>query len=197
MFLIFIKVGRAAPIFVCIFASVMSWSTPPLSDRVLGARWVNFGAVAVILIGAFRIGFSLPDNDHVGAWLNRRGDDFPGYPVAAAEFVQRNIQPTTGRLINEFDWGGFLAWKLPEFQVLLDGRTQLYAPEFWQRAYLDDPRQTTQFLKTIEADAAVLPAGKSRFRDSLRELGWKRAFADTRAEVLVPPANLAQRDQDP
>src|SRR5438067_10367028 len=113
---------------------------PRLSDRALGAKWVNIGAAAVLLVGTIRITLALPDNHRAESWLNRRGPDLPGYPTAAAEFVDANVHRSTGRLINEFDWGGYLAWKLPAYQVPLDGRTQLYPPAFWHAAYLDEPR---------------------------------------------------------
>ncbi len=195
MSILFIKCGRAAPLFAPIFAPMMSWSLPKLSDRALGRKSVNFGALAVILIGAIRIGFSLPDNSRPEAWMNRNGPDLPGYPTKAAEFVDARVHPSTGRLINEFDWGGYLAWKLPQYQVLLDGRTQLYSADFWHKTYLDDKHETTKLLASLQADAAILPAGTSRFRDSLHQLGWKRVFNDARAEVFVPPTSLAGMDR--
>lgn len=191
MLLVWIKCGRAAPIFVPIFAFTMSGALPRLADRVLGAKWLNVAVPSILLIGTIRILIALPDNAHIESWLNRRGEDLPGYPTAAADFVDASVHRQTGKLINEFDWGGYLAWKLPEYQVLLDGRTQLYSAEFWQAAYLSDARQTRQLLSTIQADAAILPTGRSRFRDSLSQLGWKPVFKDARAEVLVPPASVA------
>jgi hypothetical protein len=191
MLLVWIKCGRAAPIFVPIFAFAMSGSIPRLSDHVLGTKWVNIGVASLLLIGTIRLLFALPANDRVEAWLNRRGDDLPGYPTGAAEFVDANVHRATSKLINEFDWGGYLAWKLPAYQVLLDGRTQLYSPEFWQATYLSDAQQTRQFLRTIEADAAILPVGRSRFRESLQQLGWKSVYRDNRSEVLLPPETVA------
>jgi hypothetical protein len=195
MLALWIKCGRAAPILAPMLAPVTVRAMPALSDRALGAKWVNLGAAAVLLIGSIRIGLAVPGAEPVDAWLNRRGPGLPGYPAAAAEFVDANVHRATGRLINEFDWGGYLAWKLPQYQVLLDGRTQLFTPDFWQAAYLDDPGKTMRLLATTDADAAVLPIGKSRFRESLRQLGWKRAFHDARAEVLVPPSSLARTEE--
>jgi hypothetical protein len=195
MFLLWIKCGRAAPVFVPIFAPVMTRALPRLSDRALGAKWVGISGACVLIIGVVRILFALPANDQVDAWLNRHGPDLPGYPTAAAEFVGAQVHRSTGRLINEFDWGGYLAWKLPDYQVFVDGRTQLYTPQFWHEAYLDEPRETTHLLASINADAAILPAAKSRFRESLKQLGWKRAFHDARAEVFVPPSSLARTEE--
>jgi hypothetical protein len=191
MLVLWIKCGRAAPILSPILAPVIVKALPRLSDRPLGAKWVNLAAMCVLLVGMLRIAFALPDNGQVDTWLNRRGPDLPGYPVAATDFVQAKIRPASGRLINEFGWGGYLAWKLPSYQVLLDGRTQLYTADFWNKAYLDTPRETKKLLASTDADAAILPAGTSRFRESLKELGWKRVFHDSRAEVYVPPSAVA------
>ncbi len=50
------------------------------------------------------------------------------YPVDAANFVRR-IEPP-GPIYNDFDWGGFLTWYLPQYPVSIDGRTDLYGDKF-------------------------------------------------------------------
>ncbi len=49
------------------------------------------------------------------------------FPVNAANFVIRNRVP--GPLYNTFDWGGFLTFYLPQYPVVVDGRTDLYGDE--------------------------------------------------------------------
>ena len=147
------------------------------------------------MAGAVKIGCAIPDNNQVDAWLNRRGADMPGYPGAASDFVATHVPRSSDRLINEFNWGGYLAWKMPAYQILLDGRTQLYTPEFWRETYLDDRAQTTRFLSHLTADAAILPTANSRFHASLTELGWKCVFRDERSEVLVPPASVVDTSE--
>ncbi len=49
------------------------------------------------------------------------------YPRDAAEFVARQHYP--GPLYNDFDWGGYLIWKLHDVPVVMDGRTNLHGPE--------------------------------------------------------------------
>ncbi|MFZ0705469.1 MAG: hypothetical protein WAM71_07695 [Candidatus Korobacteraceae bacterium] len=50
------------------------------------------------------------------------------YPVAAADYIRQHQLP--GPLFNSFPWGGFLTWYLPEYPAALDGRTDLYGPDF-------------------------------------------------------------------
>jgi hypothetical protein len=123
-------------------------------------------------------------------WLERNGPTMPGYPTVAAAFVEARVPPRTGRLINEYTWGGYLSWRLgPRFKVLLDGRTNLYTPEFWRKTYLSGPDERAEFLKSIDADAAILPTGGSRFEPALRQAGWREAFISRRATVFVPPGS--------
>ena len=48
-------------------------------------------------------------------------------PVNAANFVHQNRLP--GPLYNTFDWGGFLTWYMPDYPVVVDGRTDLYGDD--------------------------------------------------------------------
>ena len=55
------------------------------------------------------------------------------YPVKAAQFVRE--QHYSGPLFNDFDWGGYLIWALPEYPVSMDGRTNLYGEERLIRSF--------------------------------------------------------------
>ena len=70
----------------------------------------------------------------------------------------------------------------------LDGRTQLYPRSFWQATYLGTEEERENFLSAVRADAAVLPAARSKFHDSLAKVGWTTTYRDERAEVMLPPA---------
>lgn len=52
------------------------------------------------------------------------------FPVNAVNFIHQNRLP--GPLYNTFDWGGFLTWYMPDYPVVIDGRTDLYGDEFNQ-----------------------------------------------------------------
>jgi hypothetical protein len=49
------------------------------------------------------------------------------YPVEAVDFVERHQLP--GPLYNHFNWGGYLMWRLPQYPVSMDGRTNVHLPE--------------------------------------------------------------------
>jgi hypothetical protein len=184
------KLGRFAPLFALAACPALAATLPGLKDRLLARPAVVAMLAAVLAIGIFRVTLAFPRQSvPLSQWINRHGPDTPGYPCAAADFVDRSLpQIRTGHLINEFSWGGYLAWRLGDkYQVLLDGRTQVYPPQLWHSTYLGNDTDRRRFLSTVSADAAIIPAQKSLFRQTLLNLGWQSAFKDDRAEVLLPP----------
>jgi hypothetical protein len=189
-----LKLGRFAPIFAMAAVPALAATLPPLSDRLLRRPAISLLLAAVALLGGARIVTAFPPRgESVDRWLNRNGVGTPGYPCLAADFVDRSVARSTGRLVDEFSWGGYLEWRLGDrYEVLLDGRTQVFPAAVWQATYLGGDASLQRFLARIDADAALVPAGNSRFEPALRRLGWTRVYQDERAEVLVPPTPVAR-----
>jgi hypothetical protein len=185
-----LRMGRFSPVFAMAAAPMLAATLPRLKDAVLGRAITRLALMIVIGAGLYRVWQEVPGPSMtVDHWLERNGPMMPGYPARAARFVEEVVPRRTGRVINEYSWGGYLSWRLgPKFQVLLDGRTNLYPPDFWQRTYLSaKSNDVAAFLTSLDADVAVLPTGASRFQPLLEAAGWKVALADPRATVLVPP----------
>ncbi len=49
------------------------------------------------------------------------------FPVHASDYIRQNHLPQP--LFNEYQWGGFLTWYLPEYPVTIDARTDLYGDD--------------------------------------------------------------------
>src|SRR3989337_755630 len=47
------------------------------------------------------------------------------YPAKAVQWIEAN-QPS-GRMFNNYNWGGYLSWNLRAYPAFVDGRTDLYA----------------------------------------------------------------------
>ncbi len=75
--------------------------------------------VAILLTLSF---FFLPSNQTLETRLERV------YPVKACDYIQKNHLP--GPMFNEYGWGGYVMWKLPEYPVSIDERLNLYGDEF-------------------------------------------------------------------
>ncbi len=185
------RLGRFAPIFALAAAPQLAVTLPRWSDAPLGKPLVRLAMTAVLAVGACRVALQFPARSmSIDDWLNRNASS--GFPCAAADFVLHHVPRTTGHLISEFSWGGYLEWRLAgRYQVLLDGRTQLFTPEFWYATYLGGREPRRRFLAGVGADAAILPGGqtasRSMFRHSLVQLGWTSAYKDEHSEVMVPP----------
>lgn len=107
------------------------------------------------------------------------------YPVNAVKFLQRERPP--GPIFNDFDWGGYLSWELPEYPVSFDGRTNLYGSERMMQSYRT---WSTPDGWTGDADLAkcrVLLAQKNRLlANTLRERAdWRLAYEDEISCVFV------------
>lgn len=183
-----LRLGRFAPVFAIVVAPLLAGSMVGLSDRLLALPLVRGALACLALLGTIRLSLGFPSHESLDHFLNRYVPEQAGYPTDAASFVQANVPARRGRVINEFTWGGYLAWKLDgQFQTLLDGRTQLFPDHFWRALYLDAEPQRRSLLASIDADAAILPLRHSHFRETLRSLGWTVAYRDDVAEVLLPP----------
>lgn len=91
-------------------------STPPPRTRIVFG--VVFGAFLLLrLLNSVGL---LRETDYDAAHAKK-------YPVRAAAFLREARPP--GPIFNDFDWGGYLSWELPEYPVSFDGRTNLYGNE--------------------------------------------------------------------
>jgi hypothetical protein len=95
------------------------------------------------------------------------------FPVRAAAYVEE--QGFGGPLYNGFEWGGYLMWRLPDFLVAMDGRTNLHGDarmlrsyQTWhgQRGWDDDPDLEAARLVIGDSASALVALLRSdpRFR---------------------------------
>jgi len=192
MTLLAARYARFMPLFAMIAAPLLARALPAMSPVVLRSRAMWAMLAIIIAVTAYRVQDALPSRDLPDErWLNRHGPQRFGFPTDAADFVDLNVKPRTGHLINGFNWGGYLAWRLPQFKVMADARTQLYSSAFWREFFFSDSQTTKSALQeliaTKGADAAILPRDDTHFQPILIELGWTIAHQDDRAVVLIPP----------
>jgi len=106
------------------------------------------------------------------------------FPVDAVNWIKK--EKPEGNLLNEYNWGGYLAWHLREYQVFVDGRTDLFGDEIignwldlintvenWEKS-IDDWEINTIFLKR---DRPIVQA--------LVQNGWVYGYRDETVVVLL------------
>ncbi len=110
------------------------------------------------------------------------------YPVGAVDFLQKNH--LSGNILNEFDWGEYLIWKLnPSCKVAMDGRyetvyddglCQLHVDFFYGRP------GWRQFLDQYPPDL-ILVAPRSRVYALLKAApDWRQVYGDAGAALFLP-----------
>jgi hypothetical protein len=113
------------------------------------------------------------------------------YPLGAVQWVQENAPD--GRLFNSYNWGGYLAWALPQVPLFIDGRADLYGNELlaeWQAVVNADPEAARILAKwdigwlLLEPEWPIVAL--------LQEKGWKTAYHDDLSIILTRPPEEAK-----
>lgn len=190
-----LALGRYAPLAAMILAPLAARFGAWPRVAPVTARRARAVAAGLVLGLALSTGQTLISRSF-GEELNPHLESKSSYPVAAARFVRDSVPRMSGRLVNEMGWGGYLIYELwPEYQVMMDGRTQVYPEAFWRAAYVNATEASRlELIRQAEADVAVLPRG-SDWADLLAaQPGWRRAYEDGVATVWVngevPPRSL-------
>jgi hypothetical protein len=180
--------GRMSPVFAIIAGPAFAATLPGLSDRLLARGSVVALLAVVLAASAWSVASGFPSSSQsLSSWLDRHGPDLPCYPCGAADFVQEHVTPSTGRLICEFNWGGYLEWRLGHrFQELMDGRAQVFSNDFWNTTLFGSAEQCRRYFVATPADAAIVPKRTGKFEQTLSELGYVVVYEDDYAKVMVP-----------
>ncbi len=107
-----------------------------------------------------------------------------GNPVKAVEYI-RATHPE-GRMFNEYNWGGYLTWALPEYPVFVDGRTDLFGDEIlgeWIDV-VQGGENWQEILDRWEVGFVLLPPDRPVVR-LLDEAGWDEVYRDETAVIFV------------
>jgi hypothetical protein len=106
------------------------------------------------------------------------------YPSAAVEWIEQNH--ITGRIFNDYNWGGYLIWHLRDTPVFVDGRTDLFGDEI-----------ITDYLNLMSAESSwknitekyhiqnmLVKNGSALSQLAIMD-GWKILYEDETAILLT------------
>jgi tetratricopeptide (TPR) repeat protein len=111
------------------------------------------------------------------------------YPRAGLRYVQ--ALGVGSRLLNFYNWGGFIMLHAPELHVIIDGRANtLYDERIYNDyvAMISGSDGTRERLAIYAPDAALLPVGQTSLAAKLAgDYGWQIVYSDSVCAVLLPP----------
>jgi hypothetical protein len=149
-----------------------------LERPLRGALWpvVVCGGIALALAGRFGV------RQEATARF-----DANVFPVAATDWLVEH--PQSGNMFNEFNWGGYLLYRLwPDQKVYLDSQTDFYGEEF-MREYEQILTAQGDWQPALDRRAvtwAILPSD-APLASSLRDAGWLPLYFDSTAIIFRHP----------
>lgn len=99
-------------------------------------------------------------------------------PVGAVEFLL--AERPLGNIFNDYNWGGYLIWRVPEYPVFVDGRTDLYDDEFLRDYLLIDMAQDgwQEKLAAYDVSLAVISVDSPLAKAMLASGTWQEIYHD-------------------
>ena len=159
----------------------------PVLSRLLSKLWDSYDAeqdrpllnaalIAISLLVAF-LGF--PNHQYLVAQVDE------GNPVKAVEFVKTHH--LSGRMLNEFNYGGYLIWAAPEYPVFVDSRNDVFEwtgvlDEFAKWATLQSDPNT--LLDKYGVDFCLLDRASPMAHVLPLMQGWKTIYSDNRSVIF-------------
>jgi hypothetical protein len=98
----------------------------PIICRLLSNDWDNYEPARdrrtpnaiMLLVSLIAVIFAFPTSTELQQQVDKNN------PVKAVEFIRK--ADLSGEMLNDYAFGGYLIWSLPEHKVFVDGRTDIY-----------------------------------------------------------------------
>jgi hypothetical protein len=162
----------AAPVLCRLVADTWDRYDPERDHTVIN------GCLIAIAILAVALGF--PGSQNLAGQVNKAN------PVKALVFINRS--GLSGRMLNEYVYGGYLIWAQPQRKVFIDGRADMYEPAGVLADYAKfmgmngDPRS---ILDKYRIDLCLLTQDNPMSRVLLLLPGWKKVYSDKQSTVFA------------
>ncbi|NMB87677.1 MAG: hypothetical protein GYA17_04925, partial [Chloroflexi bacterium] len=155
---------------------VQDLNRPPLR----GYRWVHRSIYTLLVLAAMGKVLAVTQPVMIQGALDRF------YPLGAVQWLQNH--PQTGRMLSEYNWGGYLIWRLPEEPVFVDGRTDLFGDEIiGQWMTLVQAGDGWQELLSTWNIRTVLVSPGRQIGPALEANGWRLLYSDGQSRLYAAP----------
>ena len=106
-------------------------------------------------------------------------------PADAAAYLAQ-AEPA-GPIFNNYNWGGYIIWRLPQYPVFVDGRTDLFDDDFLHQylsIYLGEEGWQEK-LDAFGVNLALIEPDSGLARAMTQEPAWKTVYVDDVAVVYA------------
>jgi hypothetical protein len=157
----------------------------PSDERA--ARWGNLAATAVMAGTLWWLG---PEHLHRIVLAGTSPAEYfkeTSYPIEAVLWAQANHDQTGRRLYNDYGYGGFLLWWLPDTKIFIDGRMPAWRNG--ARAILRDYMALNgtdpdlSILTKYSVDWALVRRQTPLEAGLAQTASWQRVYADHKAAI--------------
>ncbi len=133
------------------FLGDTNWKKVLLTNKVIA------GLVVAVSIGHF-------GENLYNASLEERWAKKAGHPYEAVQKIKQ--EGLKGNMFNEYSWGGYLIWKLPEHKVFIDGRMPSWRDETGYSIF-------EEYLEMKKRTASSDEWDKYNIKWEITESGWE------------------------
>jgi hypothetical protein len=105
-----------------------------------------------------------------------------GSPTGAIQWINDN-RPGA-RVLNEYNWGGYLQWAMPAAKIFVDGRTDIFGDEVigaWIQV-VQGGDGWEDVIARYEVDLVMVMPDRALVH-KLEQAGWTKVFADEKAVI--------------
>jgi hypothetical protein len=160
----------------------------PILCRLLADTWDRYHPerdrilpnAVLMAIAAGAVALAFPGSRALAEQVNKAN------PVNALEFLQRS--GLSGRMLNDYTYGGYLIWTMPERPVFIDGRADLYEPagvlaDYMRFMALDADPQS--LLRKYRIDYCLFAREAPIVRVLPLIPGWTKIYSDAQAVIFA------------
>ncbi len=148
-------------------------------ERERDKPWLNASVIAGVLVVLF---LSFPST----ALLQQKVDE--KFPTAALAFVRQH--QLSGRVFNQYHWGGYMEWNTPELKSFIDGRADVFVAngvfnDYGKASNIVEP---LEILDKYRIDYVLLQRNRPLTYVLEHSMAWHPIYSDQVAVVFARTA---------
>jgi len=160
----------------------------PILSRLLSKSWDGYNArqdhpwpnAVLMAASVFIASLAFPNRQNLISQIEQQS------PIKAVEFIKSHN--FTGRILNEYAFGGYLIWAAPQYPVFVDGRGDIFEQtgvlgDFGRWAMLQSPPQ--ELLDKYGIDLCLMSKNSPMTFVLPLLPGWKSVYSDNNSVIFT------------